>query len=171
MKIGKISLTILLTSFFVLIFSSSSFAKTKEGGDSFLSHFYHPDWGYKNIYYTVHTIEEYYVYTKYDEVELDHHHAVAIGKTSGYPYSLELYVSGVYKDDAGTIGKINASDWRWRDRLTDYITDRGETVYGGGNTKTFYSTVTDRPKVTFTSGAVADGIYYGSTDEIRMSLY
>lgn len=171
MKIGKMNIAMLLTSLFVLMFSAVSFAKTAEDFGSFRSDVYHYDFGWRVIKYDLHVIEEYTVYKSYDEVEMEHHHAVASSTDIiGEGYSLEIQVSSRYRDGNGTIGRLNYLDYKWRDRLSDYISRPGTTHYGGGNTKLFTGTLSESPKVTVTSGAVAAGTAYGSTDSITLSL-
>ncbi|MFE1627520.1 hypothetical protein ACFLFF_12285 [Brevibacillus reuszeri] len=85
-------------------------------------------------------------------------------------FKMELVVNSVYKDGNGTIGRVNFSDYKWRDRLTDYISETGMSYYGGGNKKLLTGTLSETPKVTATSGAIADGVHYGNTDSITLTL-
>ncbi|WP_289137807.1 hypothetical protein [uncultured Brevibacillus sp.] len=171
MKLRKIGVTMLAAVMLVLVFSATSFARIKEDNDFFTSSLFHPDYGLYNLSYDVFIIEDYYVDRRADDVELSHHHAVGIGKTGGYPFKMEIQLANVYKDSNGTIGSVSNLNWNWKDRLDDYFMDKGNTAYGGGSKKVFYSTVSEKPKLTTTSQAVADGIIYGTSGKITMSLY
>jgi len=168
--IRKVNIAVLSAVFFSLQLSSVALAKQTDQWGDFKSNWFHPDYGWGNIAYRVHMIEEYYIDKNSGDVDLTHHHAVAIGNTGRHPYPVNLVISNEYRDSYGRFGTVNDLEWKWKDRLRDYISNPGETVYGGGNTKQFSSSTTDKPKAISSPGAVADGVYYGTSNNLTLSI-
>jgi hypothetical protein len=110
--IFKVNVVMLSAVFFSLLLSSVTFAKQTDKWGDFGSNWFHPDYGWGNISYRVHMIEEYYIDKNSGDVDLTHHHAVAIGNTSRHSYSVNLVISNEYRDNYGIIGTVNDLEWK-----------------------------------------------------------
>ncbi|MBO8164621.1 MAG: hypothetical protein H0Z34_12980 [Brevibacillus sp.] len=168
-KKNILGLCLLAPIFFLYSNAALGATPNKDAGDTesgLKSTSFHPDYGLGNIVYTSDVSEKFYSNKNYDVVEMIDHHAVSYGN------SVKLIQSSYYNNDDGQLGYISTLEWDWKKRHYDILMPGDTNVVSGGgnNSKTFYSAYSKNPSVTTISKAVADNVYYGSENQITVSL-